>query len=268
MEELLAAAGGLFALAFLLGAGLEALGRRFPPRREGKAAELRVLLPGANCGACGLAGCDALAAALAKGEADPRTCTVGGEELVTRLAAVLGVSLPAGETAPLYPVVFCRGGEDVSSPRGTYRGIADCRAAAVTGDGGTACVYGCLRLGTCGAVCPTGALRTGDDGLPVLDQARCNGCGLCVRVCPRGLIRLLPANQPVQVLCSSPAPAHRVLAVCRAGCTGCRRCERACPVAAIRFDGFLAVVAGDRCRSCSACQETCPTGVIVDRGTH
>ena len=39
---------------------------------------LRAELPGANCGACGYAGCDALAKAIAAGEAPANACPVGG----------------------------------------------------------------------------------------------------------------------------------------------------------------------------------------------
>ena len=40
--------------------------------------KIREVLPGANCGACGCAGCDEYASKLAKGEAEPNLCPVGG----------------------------------------------------------------------------------------------------------------------------------------------------------------------------------------------
>ncbi len=260
---MLTATGGLFVLGLLLGAGLELVNRRFPVRKEGKVDRFRALLPGVNCGACGTAGCDALAAVLARGEAGPRACPVGGEELAGKLAVMLGIA-PAGEAAaPLLPVVRCRGGRVASPARGIYRGIGDCRAAVGTGGGGTACVHGCLRLGTCWEACPTGALRGGGDGLPVLQAAACTGCGICARVCPRNLIAMHPADKTVQVRCLSPATGAGVRAVCSAGCTGCRRCEKVCPVGAVGMTGFLAAIDDARCRLCGACVEVCPTGAVV-----
>jgi len=39
------------------------------------------LLPGANCGGCGYAGCSAAAASIVSGEAPPNVCVVGGESV-------------------------------------------------------------------------------------------------------------------------------------------------------------------------------------------
>lgn len=36
----------------------------------------------------------------------------------------------------------------------------------------------------CVAVCPTGAMHKGDDGLVSVDEARCIGCGYCALSCP------------------------------------------------------------------------------------
>ena len=61
-------------------------------------ANLRSELPGANCGACGFAGCDDYAAALGN---DPSIgtakCPVGGADLASKLAGVLGVEAESAE---------------------------------------------------------------------------------------------------------------------------------------------------------------------------
>jgi len=38
----------------------------------------------------------------------------------------------------------------------------------------------------CESACPKGAIRIGDDitNLPVLDEEKCDGCGICVAACP------------------------------------------------------------------------------------
>ena len=53
---------------------------------------IRECLPGANCGACGYAGCDGYAKALASGE-EKRTnlCVPGGAGCAVQVAGVLGV---------------------------------------------------------------------------------------------------------------------------------------------------------------------------------
>ena len=69
---------------------------------------LRAELPGANCGACGFAGCDDYAAALAE---DPTIgtakCPVGGAAVAAKLADILGVE--AGSAEPQVAVVMCNG---------------------------------------------------------------------------------------------------------------------------------------------------------------
>ena len=57
-----------------------------------KVGELRDALPGANCGACGFAGCDAYAEAVAEG----KECTLC--PVAEKLAAIMGVE--AGSTEP------------------------------------------------------------------------------------------------------------------------------------------------------------------------
>ena len=71
-------------------------------------ANLRAELPGANCGACGYAGCDDYASALG---ADPSIgtakCPVGGADVAAKLAEILGVE--AGSADPNVAVVMCNG---------------------------------------------------------------------------------------------------------------------------------------------------------------
>ena len=46
--------------------------------KDEKAEALEEILPGANCGACGYAGCSGYAAAMSQGEAQPGLCSPGG----------------------------------------------------------------------------------------------------------------------------------------------------------------------------------------------
>lgn len=44
----------------------------------------------------------------------------------------------------------------------------------------------------CMAVCPAKAILQKGDGLVVIDEAQCKGCGLCALACPVGAVHLLP----------------------------------------------------------------------------
>ena len=58
----------LFAgLGLLAGVLLTVFSRVFAVKQDERAEKIREVLPGANCGACGYAGCDAYAEAVAKG---------------------------------------------------------------------------------------------------------------------------------------------------------------------------------------------------------
>ena len=72
-----------------------------------RVTKLREVLPGANCGACGCAGCDEYAAKMAAGEAEPNLCPVGGAAVAAKLGEILGVSV--GSIEPKRAVVRCRG---------------------------------------------------------------------------------------------------------------------------------------------------------------
>ena len=78
MEIILITLGVLTAVGLLVGLGLVFTGRKFHVDVDEKEQAVRAELPGNNCGACGFAGCDALAAAIAKGEAPVNSCPVGG----------------------------------------------------------------------------------------------------------------------------------------------------------------------------------------------
>jgi ferredoxin len=42
----------------------------------------------------------------------------------------------------------------------------------------------CVHCGACTAVCPSGALSLGSDGLLSFDESKCVLCELCVKSCP------------------------------------------------------------------------------------
>ena len=50
---------------------------------------------------------------------------------------------------------------------------------------------GCNECAACVKVCPTGAhFKRAEDGLVVIDTAKCIGCGMCAKACPYGVPQL------------------------------------------------------------------------------
>ena len=78
----------------------------FAVKVDERVTQLREQLPGANCGACGCAGCDEYASKMAAGEAEPNLCPVGGAAVAAKLGEILGVSV--GSIEPKRAVVKCR----------------------------------------------------------------------------------------------------------------------------------------------------------------
>ena len=85
------------------------------------------LLPGANCGACGFAGCRAFAEAVIKGETPPAECTVMSPDETDDVAHYLGVD--AGEAQQRVARLLCAGSSAVAPWKADYFGIESCAAA-------------------------------------------------------------------------------------------------------------------------------------------
>ena len=76
-------------LAVFFGIVLAYASKKFAVEADPKVGEVRFVLPGANCGGCGFAGCDALAEAIVRGEAPVNACPVGGSELAKKVAEIM-----------------------------------------------------------------------------------------------------------------------------------------------------------------------------------
>ena len=115
-------------IGILVGAGLVYVGKKFHVEVDERESAVREVLPGNNCGACGYAGCDAMAAAIAKGEAAANGCPVGGKPVAEKIAAIMGTE--AGEIERKAAFVKCKGSCAVTQNQANYVGIKDCRSAA------------------------------------------------------------------------------------------------------------------------------------------
>ena len=97
MAGILIATAVIAVCGILVGVGLVFFGRKFHVDVDERVSAVRELLPGNNCGACGYAGCDAMAAAIASGEAPVNGCPVGGASCAEKIGEVMGVSADAAE---------------------------------------------------------------------------------------------------------------------------------------------------------------------------
>ena len=247
-------------IALLVAIGLVFTGKKFAVKIDEREVAVREKLPGNNCGACGYAGCDALAGAIAKGEAPVNACPVGGAAAAQAIGDIMGVTAGALERKTAF--VACKGTCDVTRNQGNYIGIQDCRAAVLSGINVTDCNYGCLGFGSCAEVCPEQAISV-QNGVAIVNRNRCVSCGLCVKACPRGLISLIPESRIVRVQCSNRDKGPQVKKVCSAGCIGYGLCAKQCEFDAIEFDGTLARVNPEKCTLCGKCAAKCPVKVIT-----
>ena len=243
----------------MVGFGLVFAGKKFRVDVDERETAVREILPGNNCGACGFAGCDAMAAAIVKGEAPVNGCPVGGGPVAEKIAAIMGTD--AGSVEKKVAFVRCKGSCEFTKNQGTYVGLEDCRSAQMNGIRFTDCDYGCLGLGSCVKVCPENAI-TVKDGIAAVDPRKCVGCGLCAKTCPRNLIELVPESKLVRVRCSNRDKGPTVKKVCSAGCIGCMLCTRLCPTKAITVENNLAHIDYEACIQCGKCAEKCPAHVI------
>lgn len=225
-----------------------------------KTEQVRSCLPGANCGACGYAGCDGYAAALAEGaEENTALCTPGAAKVAAEIADILGVS--AAEVTRKVAVVHCNGTCDNTDTRANYMGTKSCSSAKLIYGGGSKCIYGCLGFGDCVTVCEYDAIHV-ENGVAKVDVNSCTACGLCAKTCPNSLISIIPADKPVAVKCSNTDKGATARKNCTAACIGCMKCEKVCQSDAIKVDNNLARIDYSKCTACGACAEACPTGAI------
>lgn len=224
--------------------------------------EVTGMLPGANCGACGFAGCRAFAEAVIAGRTPPATCTVMGREEVADVATYLGVE--AGKANKRVARLLCAGGSDVAPRKAEYRGVVSCAAAVAVGGGGKACAWGCVGLGDCAVACDFDAITMSRLGLPVVDPEKCTACNDCVVACPLDLFVLMPMDSHLIVQCRNLLSGEAATDVCAVACNACGRCVADAATGLISMRSGLAVIDYDRIEMENpAATSRCPTGAIA-----
>jgi Na+-translocating ferredoxin:NAD+ oxidoreductase RNF subunit RnfB len=252
-----AAIGGL---TFLLASLLIIANRKLYVEEDLRIDVVEEMLPHANCGACGYPGCRPFAEALVAGETAPGKCSVSNVEGREAIAEYLGIAV--GEQIRIVARLACAGGTNVARSRAHYSGEPSCLAAAQVAGGGKDCLWGCLGYGDCARACDFDAIDMNSHALPVVDSAKCTGCGDCVDICPKDLFSLHPEDHRLWVACKNQEQGDAVLAECEVACTGCERCAVDAP-GLINMRDNLPVIDYTRPHATRVPIERCPTGAIV-----
>ncbi len=247
-------------LGLIFGVGLAIASKKFEVKIDSRLERIHSLLPGANCGVCGGAGCFGFAEKVLSGQLPIDSCRVASDQAKEEIAKVLGRELK--KKLKTVTTIHCNGGNKVQD-KFTYHGLKDCVAANLQLGGQKECLYGCLGFGSCVKVCPFKALKISNEGLPVVDAKKCKACNKCVLICPKKLFSLSPITHNVYVACCSHDPGKDTGTVCPVGCIACKLCEKACKFDAIHVLDNLAVIDHNKCTSCGECVKACPLKCIL-----
>lgn len=258
----------LVVLGFIFAVALLIASEKLKVQTDERVEKIFASLPGANCGACGFAGCPGYAEAVV---ADPvllGRCFPGGPNVLAKIAQILNLQI-SDNGAPKRPLVHCRGQNNDKSLYALYQGIPTCISANALANV-QACRFGCLGFGDCTRACKFNALNI-VDGLAMVDYEKCTGCAACSKACPRNLIKMVPFTQEnmMVVACSSREDGKTTRSMCKVGCIGCGLCVKQTDIFAIADN--LAAVDYSRYQPGPQAQTAmtkCPTGVIVYCGKN
>ncbi len=225
------------------------------------------MLPGANCGGCGFAGCRALAEAIVKSkDLSVQKCPVGGNDVMKQISEFLGLN--SVETEPQIAVVRCQGSKINAPSRIKYEGAESCAFAHYLSAGESGCQYGCLGEGDCVRACLFDAIIIDEStGLPIVFDEKCVACGACVKACPRAIIELRPKGKKdrrIYVSCISKDKGAIARKSCNTACIGCGKCVKECAFGAITLENNLAYIDPLKCTLCRKCVAVCPTSAIIE----
>jgi electron transport complex protein RnfB len=241
--------------------------QKFKVFEDPRIDEIQAVLPAANCGGCGFAGCRNFAEALVNAESfEGLNCPVGGADVMGLAAKMLGKEAPVVD--PLVAVLLCNGTPDSRPRTSVYDGASDCRISHNLYIGETDCSYGCMGHGDCVRACAFDAMYMDTlTELPVISDEKCVACGACVKACPRKLIELrrkAKKERKIYVACSNCDKGGPAKRACSAACTACTKCFKVCEYGAITIENNLAYIDAGKCTFCRKCVTECPTAAIIE----
>jgi Na+-translocating ferredoxin:NAD+ oxidoreductase subunit B len=256
-------------LSLLFAVGLLIASERLKVQQDERVERVFENLPNANCGACGFAGCQEYAKAVAADPALLGKCFPGGQKTLEKIAQILNIQM-SNAGALKRPVVHCRAHSADKTYYAKYQGIASCTSANAVANA-QACKFGCMGFGDCVRSCKFDALHIAD-GLSTVDYEKCTGCGACARTCPRNLIIMTPFAKEniITVACNSRENGKTTRVMCKVGCIACGLCAKnASPMFVLQDN--LAKVDYDKYaddEKSNLALSKCPTKVIIRIGKN
>ena len=257
----------LTVLGVLLAVILYVVAQKFKVKEDPRIDEVNAILPGANCGGCGYAGCRAFAEACVNADTlEGLSCPAGGANIMNEVGAYLGKTPPV--TEPMIVALRCAGSCDKRAKINVYDGADSCAVSAALYAGETACSYGCLGNGDCVRACMFDALYMNPaTGLPEVNEEKCVACNACVKVCPKNILELRkkgPKGRRIFVSCANKDKGGEAKKACEAACIACTKCAKACSFEAITIADNLAYIDFNKCKLCRKCVPECPTHAILE----
>lgn len=253
----LCALGVIFALILYF------VAQKFKVVEDPRIDEVASILPGANCGGCGLSGCRALAEFMVKNASFEVKCPSLNDAALAKIAEILGIE--ATKSAQNIAVVRCNGSVSNAPKKVKYDAAKTCFYANNIFGGESGCPYGCLGLGDCVSACQFNAIEMNPiTGLPTVKD-NCVGCGACVKACPRGVIELRARGikeRRIWVSCINKEKGAIAKKNCAVACIGCMKCTKVCAFEAITVTNNVAYIDFTKCKLCRKCVAECPTGAI------
>lgn len=259
MTEIIFPVIAIGGMGVIFGALLAIASKIFEVKKDERIPQVLELLPGANCGGCGYAGCSAYAEAMVLEGVPANCCPSCSDDAIKKISEILGVE--AGKRDRNVAFVLCSGTLNTAKEKFVYNGKLDCHTAVRLGGGQKECAYGCLGYGSCISKCSNNAISI-INGVAVVDKEKCFGCGACVTECPKGVIKLFPYKTDIQVMCSSKDKGKQTRQVCSTGCIGCGLCVKNCPEGAIELSENKALINPQKCIKCGICIDKCPQKII------
>lgn len=252
-------------ISLLFGILISILDKKLKIEEDPLLRQVKEILPGINCGACGFPSCEGLAKWLIENKNTSKKCIPGGEEVNKKISEILGLELSPLVSKKI--IVLCGAHYPEKKRSFEYVGPLTCNCANLT-QGNIDCKYGCLGLGDCVNVCPTYALKI-KDGLVYVDYKKCIGCGKCVDVCPRKILKLVEVKNDylIAVSCNNSQEPQEVKSVCKKGCIGCGLCVKLIKDSPFFMEGYISRVDFDKLdrykyEDIKVALEKCPVKII------
>ncbi len=261
-------AGVVASIGLVLGLIIGIFSKVFAVEVDEKVEKIISVLPGANCGVCGFAGCANYADGIVNSDAEISLCAPGGSQVSSLIAEIMGKEGNDILNEPQVAFIACRAKSEDCSKDYAYSGLSDCNSISMFYGGDKSCKYGCLGGGSCISVCPVEAISYDEFNRVVVNPDLCIGCKKCLQICPVGVIKMIPKSAEYVVPCNSHDKGGIVKKKCKVGCIGCSICVRKFPNSSLVVDDFLADVDYNKdmdLDETAAAAKACPAKCIIKR---